>query len=267
MAKMTNQIIINDQDIIFNINDNIKYKVLSDINDLVKVISLDILNSDTLKIEYNIKEEIKINFIINISKNIELKLIDEKIGKNIKSKYNYQVKENSSLIINKINDCENIREFDLIDLNEINSKVKYVLKTISNTEEHYDILVNHNSKKTLSDVITNGINIKNGKLVLNVTGSVPRGSAETMINQVNSIINLTNNKCQINPNLLIDEMDSSASHSAHISQFQDEDLFYLMSRGIDKKSAFRLLIKGLLINNILEEENKYIDKIIKKYWR
>lgn len=264
---MLNKIIVSDKDIIFKLNDNIKYKILSDENDLIKIISLDILNSDKLKIEYNIKEEIKINFIINIQKNVELKLIDEKIGFNIKSKYNYKLCENSNLIINKINDTENIREYDQVDLNGVNSKTEYVLKTISNTLEHYDIIVNHNAKETTSDVITDGINIQDGTIVLNVTGIVPKGCISTLVNQVNHIINLTNNKCQINPNLLIDEMDSSANHSAHISNFSDEDLFYLESRGINKNDAFKLLIKGLLMNNILDEENEYIDKIIKKYWR
>ena len=264
---MLNKIIVNDKDIKFNLNDNIKYKILSNDNDIIKVISLDILNSDKLKIEYNIKEEIKINFIINIQKNISFKLIDEKIGFNIKSKYQYILSENSDIVVNKINDGEKIREFDLIDLNGINSKLNYVLKTISSSEEHYDILVNHNAKNTTSDVITDGINIDKGKLILNVTGIVSKGKTGTVVNQVNHIINLTDNKCQINPNLLIDEMDAVANHSAHISNFTDEDLFYLMSRGINKNNAFKLLIKGLLMDKIMNEENEYIDRIIKKYWR
>lgn len=264
---MSNKIIINDKDINFKLNNNIKYNILSNDDDLVKVISLDILNSDNLKLEYNIKEELKINFIINIEQNIEVKIIDEKIGNNIKSKYNYKLKENSNLIINKINDCKNIKEFDLIDLNGNNSKVKYVLKTISNTTESYDINVNHNAKDTVSDVITSGINIEDGKITMNVTGVVPKGYTGTLVNQINRIINMTDNKCQINPNLLIDEMDASANHSAHISQFTNEDLFYLMSRGINRNNSFKLLVKGLLMSNILEEEFEYIDKIIKKYWR
>lgn len=263
---MINKIVISDNDIKYKLNKNIKYKLLSSDDDIIKVISLDILNSDKLKIEYNIKEELKINLVFNILDSVSLNLIDEKKGINIKSKYHYILNSDSYLLVNKINDTKNIKEFDLVELNGINSKADYVLKTVSTTKETYDVYVNHNSKDTISNVITSGINIENGSILMNITGDVPKGCTGTIVNQINRIINFTNNKCQINPNLLIDEMDSSANHSAHVSKFRDEDLFYLESRGINKNEAFKLLIKGFLMDNILEEEKEYIVSLINKYW-
>jgi Fe-S cluster assembly protein SufD len=87
-------------------------------------------------------------------------------------------------------------------------------------------------------------------------------------NQHNRIINLTNNTCEIKPNLYIDSFDIEAAHSALIGKFSDEEMFYIQSRGIDYNNALKLLVNGFLtsdINNkkIINDINKCIDK----FWR
>ena len=104
-------------------------------------------------------------------------------------------------------------------------------------------------------------------MLVNVTSEVPKGCINTYVNQINRIINFTSNVCSIYPNLLIDEMDASASHSAHISNFDDNDMFYLKCRCIDENSAKKLLIKGFLMDNLDEELYSDIDRILNKYWR
>lgn len=259
-----NKIIITDNSYDFNFDENIVFKNLSDENSLIKSISLDILNDSSISFEYNIQEEIKLNICINIKDNVNLILNDKKGGNNFKLKYNYQLNKNSHLTINKINDTQVIKEYDLVNLDE-NSSINYILKTICKNDEHYDIVVNHNAKNTNSNIITNGININDGEMVINVTGFVPKGSINCILNQENRIINLTNHKCQINPNLLIDEENVDANHSAHISNFDRDDLFYIMSRGINYNNAQILLIKGFL-NNLIENEDDYIQMLITKYW-
>lgn len=262
--KTMNKIIITDDSYDFHFDENIIFKDLSDENSLIKSISLDILNDSSISFEYNIQGEIKLNIFINIKYDATLILNDKKVGNNFKLKYNYTLSRSSNLIINKINDGTIIKEYDLANLDGENSSIKYILKTICKKDEHYDIVINHNIQNTNSNIITNGINTQDGKMVINVTGFVPKGSINANLNQENRIINLTNHKCQINPNLLIDEENVCANHSAHISNFDKEDLFYIMSRGIDYNNAQILLIKGFL-NSLIDNED-YIDNLITKYW-
>ena len=49
-----------------------------------------------------------------------------------------------------------------------------------------------------------------------------------------------------NPILLIDEDDVTAGHAASVGRVDDLQLFYLMSRGIQRKEAERLVIHGFL---------------------
>ena len=87
-------------------------------------------------------------------------------------------------------------------------------------------------------------------------------------NQNNRIINLSDKKSEIRPNLYIEEYDVSASHSAFIGRFKEEELFYLMSRGIPELEASRLLLKGFLLSDISDKKmRKKIEQSTKNEWR
>ena len=55
-----------------------------------------------------------------------------------------------------------------------------------------------------------------------------------------------NARLDANPLLLIDEYDVEASHGAAIGKIDEEQLYYLMSRGLTHKNAQRLIISGFL---------------------
>ena len=52
--------------------------------------------------------------------------------------------------------------------------------------------------------------------------------------------------CLAEPILLIDYFDVKAYHGATIGKINDDDLFYLMSRGLTQNEAFMLVINGLV---------------------
>ena len=55
-----------------------------------------------------------------------------------------------------------------------------------------------------------------------------------------------NARATVDPELEIDSNDVKASHSASIGQVDSEQLFYLMSRGINKNKAVELIVKAFL---------------------
>ena len=75
-------------------------------------------------------------------------------------------------------------------------------------------------------------------------------------------------KVDAKPVLLIDEFDCFANHGASIGKVSDEDLFYLMSRGLSKNEAFILILDGIIrpfIDSIVIEEykNQISEKVAK----
>ena len=73
----------------------------------------------------------------------------------------------------------------------------------------------------------------------------------------------------ISPNMFIDLDDISAKHGSVIGSFKDEDIFYLMSKGISYSDVIKLLIKGYILSNmeIDADTRMNILQIIDLYWR
>lgn len=252
-----NKIIVDDK-IIKKVDKKIDIIIDEDINLLdVKKIDIVFLDSDDLYIELK-SNDIKLDLNISVLKNKSSNIFIKCVSTNCKIKNNINLEENSVLNINKFNDSDMIKELNIIKLNGENAKINYELKTICKNKETYDIVVYHNHMNTLSNIINKGVNIKNGRLYFHITSLVYSGIKDCTLLQNSRIINLTDNKCEIKPNLLIEETQVEAKHGALIGNFGEDEMFYLMSRGLSKKDAEILLVKGFL--NI---EDEFIDK----YWR
>lgn len=261
--------VVNDNLELSNVNKNIeveyyKKECLFAINDL----KININKDSYLDIEIDFKEESKLNFNINIKPNVKLNLNIITKGEKGKIQYKYNLGENSICNIEKIQDMDSLKEMIIINLNGMNAKVDYNFKSIASNKETYDYHIFHNYNDTISNIKNNGVCINDGNIIYQVSSFVPKEIKGCIVNQNNRIINLTDNKCEIKPNLYIDSFDVEASHSALIGKFSDEEMFYIQSRGIDYETALKLLITGFLTSDI---DNKkiisYIDKKINKYWR
>lgn len=246
---------------------DIKYSVLSK-NKMFDVtsIKIQVLKSTDIMIIYSGKST-KLDVFFNIFPDVKVNIMEIKTNTKLKVQNKYYIEQNSIVNITKFNDVSEIKDMSIINLNGPNAKINYNLKTISKDEEKYDVLVYHNAFNTESNIKNNGVNIKDGKLTFNVSSFAPKGKKQCTINQNNRIINLTNNKCEIKPNLFIDENDVTANHSALIGTFSDEELFYMESRGLKHQTAQNLLIKGFLLSNIDNNLKSKIETIISKYWR
>lgn len=251
-----------------NVSDAITYefeegKNLFDITKLKLIINknskLELIN------EFN-NTKLEISILVNPS--IQFDLYETKEGNDMKIQYKIDLMENSVINIDKLVSAVNNREMFVTNLNDVGAKVNYNFKSICDSKDHYDIFTYHNAKNTYSNIKNNAVNINDGTMSFHVSSFIPKGYSGCTANQSTRIINLTNNKCEIKPNLYIDEYDVLASHSALIGKFSLEEMFYLQSRGITEEDATNLLIKGFLTSDI---ENKKmmskIEEIIKKYWR
>lgn len=259
-------------------NDKIKYKNIDDSievelvekNDFFNVnsIKIKVIKNSDLYINYGACVDIKLDIFIYVASGVELNLLEFKKGNKNKTEYNYYLDDNSVVNVNKFYDCDSVREVDFFNLNGVRSKINYNFRTISKSHEKYDMVIYHNNSESVSNINNCGININDGELIFNVTSVVPNNIKDCLVNQNTRIITFNDNKCSINPNLLIDENDVNASHSAYIGKFRDDELFYLMRLGIPINKVYYLLIKGLLTKNIdINDKNlEEINSIFDKYW-
>lgn len=263
-----NKIKIVNKDLeIEKLNDCIDYSFKTDDRYNINVLKLIIKQDTDINLDIEVKDELIIEVDIQLLDKVSANIYECINGKKAKIKIKYELGEESELIIKNINSIEDIKEQSICELNGKKAKIKKILKTVSRGNQQYDVIVNHNNINTESDIINHGVNIEKGVLNFNVSSIVFENIEKCYVNQNNRIINLTNNKCSISPNMYIDCYDVTANHSAYIGTFKDEELFYLQSRGISKLDATKLLIRGFLTSELEEFQKEIYNKIIDKYWR
>jgi len=234
----------------------------------INEVKIVVTKDSDLDIEIKLKEETKHKINVNVKENVNLNLNIITKGKNGKVQYKYNLESNANLNVFKFQNIDSIKEMIIARLSGENARIDYNFKTISNKKETYDYHIFHDAKNTISNIRNNGVCVKDGLIIYQVSSFVPKDITGCIVNQNNRIINLTNNKCEIMPNLYIDSSDVEASHSALIGKFSDEEMFYLQSRGIDYNTALKLLINGFLTSDINNKKMlKEINNNIEKYWR
>lgn len=235
----------------------------------VNNITFKIKKSCDLEIDYQAIEETKLDLFIYVQEGVHVNIFERRSGKKTKVQYKYYIEKNSHVEVSKFYLSDQMRELSLIHLNGENAYLDYHLKTIASKKQKYDVVVYHNKKNTTSNVYHHGVNVGSKSFIFNVTGVVPKGKSGCIVNQQSRILTNVLSVCKICPNLLIDENDVEANHAAHIGTFTDEELFYMMSRGIPKKQAIVLLTEGFLLGGlpINEKQHELLKEEVKKVWR
>ena len=251
-----------------NLDGKVKYEIIPKNYFFdVTTLSIEVLEDTTLVLEYSTRKATKINIKIKVLDNVNLELIEYRYGKNFKVQYEYNIEKNSNVKVEKFYDVKGIKEMTIINLQDENASIDYNFKTISVGCEKYNMIINHNSKLTNSNIINNAVNILKGNVSFNVSSFVTEHNINCNVVQNSRIVNLTNNKCQIKPNLFIDEYEVDAYHAAYIGSLDKDEVLYLNSRGIDTKTSEILLVNGFLTKDMPRYLLTKIKRNVDKYWR
>lgn len=248
-----NKITVNQDEIETFLDDNIEVKVFPK-NELFTVNTIQITFQKNTKLEINASQDhtkLKIKYIVKPS--VEVEILDLRKIEEVKVQEEYQLEEKSKVRVIKVYDGKEQKQYSTIYLNGQRADIDYILKTKAYQKQTYHMIVYHKNENTTCHITHHGITEKKGSLIFHVINMVSSGMKGTSIEQENRIITNNDQLNKICPDLIIDEQDVNASHSAHIGDVDEKELFYLQSRGIEEKDARNLLLEAFLFQKI---ENK-----------
>jgi len=105
----------------------------------------------------------------------------------------------------------------------------------------------HIGKSSESDMITRAVLRDESTAIINGITKIEHGATHANGEQTERILMLSPRaRGDANPMLLIDEDEVKAGHAASVGQVNKEQVFYLMSRGLTKEQAEKLIIYGFL---------------------
>lgn len=131
--------------------------------------------------------------------------------------------------------------------NGSSSDLKTVVVGRGTQKQNFTSEIVHWGQDTDAFILKHGVMKEGASSIFNGIGRIAKGATRSNAVQESRILMLSEKaRGDANPILLIDEDDVTAGHAASVGRVDPLQLFYLMSRGISKQEAERLVIHGFL---------------------
>lgn len=164
--------------------------------------------------------------------------------------------------IGVLNDGNMVGDFDT-DLKGTGSQSQMKVVAISTGKQvqGIDTRVTNFARHSVGHILQHGIIMDSSTLTFNGIGHIIKGAKGADAQQESRVLMLSDKaRGDANPILLIDESDVTAGHAASVGQVDEEQLFYLTSRGIPREAAEKLVIRGFLGTVITEIPSTVVQK-------
>lgn len=127
------------------------------------------------------------------------------------------------------------------------SEMRTIAISSGDSQQIIDNRVTNQAPHTTGHILQHGVVLDKGVLTFNGIGHILKGAHRADAQQESRILMLSDQgKADANPILLIDDNDVTAGHAASVGQIEAQDLYYLMSRGLEETQAQRLVVRGFL---------------------
>jgi len=147
-----------------------------------------------------------------------------------------------------INDTDLVFE-DLAYLNGRGSEAETKTVSIASAgqKQNLTIRIENVAPRSIGNIINYGITKDTAHLAFNGVGKIQKDAKDCDNQQETRLLNLSKTaEAVANPFLLIDEGDITAGHAASIGQLDEEQIYYLMSRGMSRAEASKMIVAGFL---------------------
>ncbi|MBL1227932.1 Fe-S cluster assembly protein SufD [Enterococcus sp. BWB1-3] len=170
-----------------------------------------------------------------------------------------------------LNDGDVVADFDSDLVGEASySEVKVVAISAGRQTQGIDTRVTNKASHSVGHILQHGVIRERGILTFNGIGHILKGAKGADAQQESRVLMLSDKaRGDANPILLIDENEVTAGHAASVGRVDPEEMYYLMSRGLPKAEAERLVIRGFLGSVITaipvkEVQKEFIEVIERK---
>lgn len=135
-----------------------------------------------------------------------------------------------------------------INLKERDAQADMISSTLVQGEKHYDMKIVHEHSDTKGNMSHFAVVEENAAYTMKASGIIVKGAHRSASHQKTRVLTMSGrHRSKVDPILLIDEDDVKASHAMTLGQMDENQLYYLMSRGLTRQEALGLLSVGYLM--------------------
>ncbi|MDR2568390.1 MAG: SufD family Fe-S cluster assembly protein [Mycoplasmataceae bacterium] len=148
------------------------------------------------------------------------KIIDDFFDNNTNQELVFDVKKDSTLTV------------------ALNIKAK-------NNQKIYNIIFNHKENSSVF-IKVNCLTFIKGEIVVNITNNVPKNTPHCCVSQkIIGVLTTKNSSIKATPIMNVYNNQVNAEHEVNVGYLNKEEIFYLMSKGVKKSKATKILIDNL----------------------
>lgn len=178
----------------------------------------------------------------------------------------HEVQKDSSL---RIAYCEcsmnDSRRISSVNLNEPGAGALISSASLVSSETDYTLDVVSNAPHTSGIMENYAVVLSGGHFYLDATGSIKKGAHGSESHQTSRALCFDEGQAStIKPKLLIDEHDVQASHATTVGRVNEDQLYYMESRGLTQKQCTGLISTGYLMPAAEVIEDEELKKTLKK---
>ncbi|MDH6365370.1 Fe-S cluster assembly protein SufD [Enterococcus sp. PF1-24] len=205
------------------------------------------IGEDSVKASANIVVEI----IAKAGAKIKYSAVD-RLGKNMTTYMNRRGYVMRDAVIDwalgVMNDGNVIADFDSDLVGDgAHADLKVVAISSGRQTQVIESRVTNQVSHTIGHILQHGVILDQATLTFNGIGHIMKNAKGSDAQQESRVLMLSDKaKGDANPILLIDENEVTAGHAASVGRVNPDEMYYLMSRGLRKEVAERLVIRGFL---------------------
>lgn len=135
-----------------------------------------------------------------------------------------------------------------VALEESGAKALLSSASLVNERKEYRMEVANLAPHTFGDIRNYAVVLEKGRLMIDAIGRIVKGAYRSESHQTSRALSFADGqRSEILPELLIDENDVQASHAMSIGRVDEDQLYYMMSRGLSVQQCTSLISTGYLM--------------------
>ena len=152
-----------------------------------------------------------------------------------------------------------------INLKEPYAKADVISATLAHSMKNYEVDIIHECRDSEGIMNHYAIIQDDAKYAMKASGMIQKGASGSASHQKTRVLTMTKkHRCKVDPILLIDEDEVKASHAMTLGQMDENQLYYLMSRGLTRQQALGLLSTGYLMPICSFFDNEEVNATMKE---
>ena len=175
----------------------------------------------------------------------------------------YARNENDAVVnwaIGAMNDGHTILDTDTyLDGKGSESQLAIVAIASQDQVQGIDAKVVNRGHYSIGNILQHGVILDRATLTFNGIGLIEKNAKHADAQQESRVMMLSDEaRGDANPILLIEEFEVTAGHAASAGQLDEQQLYYLMSRGLPRQEAEFLVVRGFLGSVIQEMPSQLV---------